>query len=94
MRVRVNPRLYVFIALTATPEYVCPKCGHFNASARSQHKGAQPQPQSPAGPQTPARSGPGQHGPSPLSSTQPLNGVHGSPAASEGSTMDVDDEDS
>lgn len=72
-------------------QYVCPRCGHFNPSARSQRMGAQPQPRSPAGPQTPARSGPGQHGPSPLSSTQPLSGVHGSPAASEGSNMDVDD---
>ncbi|KAH9052192.1 hypothetical protein EDB87DRAFT_1660060 [Lactarius vividus] len=76
-------------------QYVCPKCGHFNPSTRSQRKGpqpqSQPQPQSPAGPQTPARPVSGQHGPSPLSSTQPTNGVHGSPAASESSTMDVDD---
>jgi len=70
-------------------QYVCPRCGHFNPSARSQRKGAQTQ--SPAGPQTPARSAPGQHGPSPLSSTQPSSGAHGSPVASEDGTMDVDD---
>ncbi|KAF8267210.1 hypothetical protein EI94DRAFT_1778897 [Lactarius quietus] len=72
-------------------QYVCPKCGHFNPSARSQRKGPQSQPQSPAGPQTPVRPRPGQHGPSPLSSTQPLSSVQESPAASEGSTVDVDD---
>ncbi|KAN0136697.1 putative integral membrane metal-binding protein (DUF2296) domain containing protein [Lactarius tabidus] len=76
-------------------QYVCPKCGHFNPSARSQRKTAQLQshPHTPAGPQTPARPAPGQHGPSPLSSTQPLSDGHGSPAsaASEDSTMDVDD---
>ncbi|KAI9438797.1 hypothetical protein H4582DRAFT_1951111 [Lactarius indigo] len=75
-------------------QYICLNCGHFNPSVRSQRKGAQPQPQPqlPASPQTPARpAGSGQHGPSPLGSTQPLSGVNESPAASEGSTMDVDD---
>ncbi|KAH9168137.1 hypothetical protein EDB89DRAFT_2115413 [Lactarius sanguifluus] len=59
--------------------------------ARSQRKGSQPQPSHMQAQQTPARPVSGQHGPSPLSSTQPLSGVHGSPAASDSSTMDVDD---
>ena len=88
----VTPTLLLcfFVRVDGTiPEYVCPRCGHFNPSARSLRKGAQTQ--SSAGPQTPARPAPGQHGPSPLSSAQPSSGVHGSPAASEDSTMDVDD---
>lgn len=35
-------------------EYVCPKCGYFNPSARSQRKGVQVQPQTPTT-QTPQR---------------------------------------
>ncbi|KAH9959963.1 hypothetical protein BC827DRAFT_1210322 [Russula dissimulans] len=67
-------------------QYVCPKCGHFNPSVRSQRMGRRSQqPQSPAM-QTPAR-------PNPRSASQPdtrpLSSSDGSPA-SEGSTTDID----
>ncbi|KAI9511050.1 hypothetical protein F5148DRAFT_1327020 [Russula earlei] len=68
-------------------QYVCPKCGHFNPSARSQRKGYKSQQQTPTV-QTPARSGPRVasplNAPPPQSSTDP----DGSPG-SEGNT-DVD----
>ncbi|KAI0248009.1 hypothetical protein BJV78DRAFT_855438 [Lactifluus subvellereus] len=63
-------------------QYVCPKCGHFNPSARSQRKGRQSQPQSPTAPQTPAR-------PTPQSALHPSSSADRSPT-SEGSTTVVD----
>ncbi|KAI0297801.1 hypothetical protein B0F90DRAFT_1938574 [Multifurca ochricompacta] len=71
-------------------QYVCPRCGHFNPSARSQRKGPQPQPQpqSPATPQTPPK--PELRGASPLGARHSPNGVDGSPASGGGNIMDVD----
>ncbi|KAI0266251.1 hypothetical protein BC834DRAFT_876236 [Gloeopeniophorella convolvens] len=64
-------------------QYVCPKCGHFNPSARSQRKNPQPQSnRSPASPQTPARAGP-------RTPSRASNGAEVSPV-SEGNGMDVD----
>ena len=64
-------------------EYVCPKCGHFNPSARSQRKGFQSQQQSPAM-QTPAR--PQKQGASPRSALRPPNTVDESPETEDSLT--------
>jgi endoplasmic reticulum junction formation protein lunapark len=63
-------------------EYVCPKCGHFNPSARSQRKDFQSQQQS-STMHTPARS---QHGGSPQSTLQVPNRVDGSPGSDDSTT--------
>jgi hypothetical protein len=62
-------------------EYVCPKCGHFNPSAR-QRKDFQSQQQS-STVQTPSRP---QHGASPQSTLQAPNRVDGSPGSVDGTT--------
>jgi len=67
-------------------QYVCPKCGHFNPSARSQRKGFQSQQQPPTV-QTPAR--PPQRGASPPSAPQSPTRVDEWPG-SEDSTVDMD----
>jgi len=67
-------------------QYVCPKCGHFNPSARSQRKGRPSQPQSPTAPQSP---GPTPRGASPQSALHPPSSVDRIPAP-EGSTTVVD----
>ncbi|KAI0290155.1 hypothetical protein BC826DRAFT_970600 [Russula brevipes] len=67
-------------------QYVCPKCGHFNPSARSQRKGPQSLPRSP-NVQTPARPEP--RGASPQSATRPSSSADEGPE-SENSTTDID----
>lgn len=79
---RVDAKGYHFCWI----EYVCPKCGHFNPSARSRRKGVQVQPQTPTT-QTPQRPEP--RDASPQSAPRPPRKIDGSPE-SGGSTAETD----
>ena len=79
---RVDVKGYHFFWI----EYVCPKCGYFNPSARSQRKGVQVQPQTPTT-QTPQRPEP--RDASPQSARRPSRTTDGSPE-SRGSTAETD----
>jgi len=70
----------------ADAQYVCPKCGYFNPSARSQRKGVQVLPQTPTT-QTLQRSE--LRDPSPQSAPRPSRKIDGSPE-SGGSTAETD----
>lgn len=67
-------------------QYVCPKCGYFNRSARSQRKGVQVQPQTPTT-QTPQHPEP--RDALPQSAPRPSRKIDGSPE-SGGSTAETD----
>ena len=67
-------------------EYVCPKCGYFNTSARSQRKGVQAQPQTPTT-QTPQRPEP--RDVSPQRALRPPMKIDGSPESGD-STAETD----